>query len=339
MQRYVALGRRMSDLPLTVEAHPEFRDGLRAMLMATIEREGIGVTAQPDETSLDDLAASEADRLEQRRARRRTRTFGAVVAGLAAGALALSGISAASGDALPGDPLYGFKRSTERAQLALTGSDVGRGQRDLDFAKTRLDEARSVRDADDFDRLLDDMDAETREGVQLLAGTAVDRSDSSQLNLIDDFVVDQRRNLSRLRDDLAASLQQRADVSLNLLDRVAVRSAALRPLLACGSTAVGAPDELGPVPRGRCNADQPTGSGATGPMVTDGSEPAQPAPDTSTAASRTPAPAGGPEPGTTTPTPEPNAPAPTSTPSPSIEGSGLQGNPIDIFGIVPSPAG
>src|SRR5687767_2081293 len=42
---FMSLTRRVSDLPLQVEAQPEFRDGLRAMLMATIEREGIGATA------------------------------------------------------------------------------------------------------------------------------------------------------------------------------------------------------------------------------------------------------------------------------------------------------
>ena len=35
----VAVSRRLTDLPIKVEAHPEFRDGLRAMLLATIERE------------------------------------------------------------------------------------------------------------------------------------------------------------------------------------------------------------------------------------------------------------------------------------------------------------
>ena len=61
--------------------------------------------------------------------------------GVAAGAIAVSGMSAASENAMPGDALYGVKRSTERAQLALASSDLTRGQLSLDFARTRLAEA------------------------------------------------------------------------------------------------------------------------------------------------------------------------------------------------------
>ena len=48
--------------------------------------------------------------------------------------MAVSGMSAASENAMPGDALYGVKRSTERAQLALASSEVNRGQLFLDFA-------------------------------------------------------------------------------------------------------------------------------------------------------------------------------------------------------------
>ncbi len=58
--------------------------------------------------------------------------------------MAVSGISAASENASPGDALYGVKRSTERAQLAMAGSDVTRGQLSLDFAQTRLTEAAAM---------------------------------------------------------------------------------------------------------------------------------------------------------------------------------------------------
>ena len=60
---------------------------------------------------------------------------------IAAGSLGAFGVSAASGDAMPGDTLYGVKRSAEQAQLALAGSDVSRGQLNLEFARKRLAEA------------------------------------------------------------------------------------------------------------------------------------------------------------------------------------------------------
>lgn len=71
--------------------------------------------------------------------------------GLAAGGLtvgvaasAFGGVAAASGDALPGDRLYGLKRGMEDLRLDLAGSDASRGRVLLDHASTRLHEARRL---------------------------------------------------------------------------------------------------------------------------------------------------------------------------------------------------
>lgn len=319
----VSLTRRISDLPVAVKSPPEFRDGLRAVLMATIEREGIGATAKSD-TSTDDSKRFEARVAaeERRRARQRTRAFGAMVAGLAAAALALSGVSVASGDALPGDALYGFKRQTERAQLALTGSDTSKGQLYLDFARTRLDEARAV--ADDspaFASILDDMDAETREGVGLLATTAIERRDAAALDVIDGFVTDQRRALTRL--DLSGKSRDRAAESAALVERVATRSAALRTLVPCGSGAVGDRDELGPTPRLRCEAGQ-QGGGSPGHSLSA----SQPGGQRSSAPASTPA-------STTSPRSTASVSGGTAQPSISptaVDGANLNGDLGDILG-------
>ncbi len=66
------------------------------------------------------------------------------MAALLTGTVAVSGVSAASGDALPGETLYDVKRSTERAQLALAGNDLGKAQLYLEFARTRIQEASEV---------------------------------------------------------------------------------------------------------------------------------------------------------------------------------------------------
>jgi hypothetical protein len=260
----VSVSRRLSDLPVKVEAHPEFRDGLRAMLLATIEREGIGATAVASEP--------EAESAKRRGARipvvggalrrpggsrppmaRRTKARGAIVIGLAAGTLALSGMSAASGDAIPGDPLYSVKRSTERAQLALAGSDISRGQLYLEFARTRLDEARAVKsDPTGFSRVLDDMDSETKQGVKLLTTTALEHKDAAALDAVDAFVSAQRGSAEQLRQDADGPSRARAATSLGLLDDIQKRSKALRLVLKCGSAATGTPDALGPSPKGSC---------------------------------------------------------------------------------------
>src|SRR3954465_6644158 len=41
----VEVTRRVTSIPVSAEPDPEFRVGLRAMLMASIERDGIGATA------------------------------------------------------------------------------------------------------------------------------------------------------------------------------------------------------------------------------------------------------------------------------------------------------
>jgi len=64
---------------------------------------------------------------------------------LAIGLLAGSvGVAYASGEALPGDSLYGVKRGLERAALALTATDAGDAQLLRRFADRRLGEAEEL---------------------------------------------------------------------------------------------------------------------------------------------------------------------------------------------------
>jgi len=179
---------------------------------------------------------------------RRIRARGAIVIGVAAGAMAVSGISAASESAHPGDALYGVKRSTERAQLAMAGSSLTRGQLSLNFARTRLAEAISLPDDDSgFGAVLKDMDADTVQGVKLLNASAVARKDATPLNTVDGFVATQRRAIEPALERLSAGNRDRALRSLNLLDDVAKRSANLRTGLACETvTPAGRADALGP---------------------------------------------------------------------------------------------
>jgi hypothetical protein len=273
---YVALGRRISDRKLTEQDRPDrdFRSSLRAMLVATAEREGIGVTAGKDQrrkivgpvylSAAAQVGASGTARPGKRRpvvGSRRTR--GAIIVGITAGALALSGMSMASGDAMPGDPLYGVKRSTESAQLALTGSDADRGQAYLGFARNRALEASTVHgDTARLETTLGDMDSETIQGTRLLTAVALNQHDSTALDLVDDFVTSQRPLVDRLLVGLSGPAQARAEQSLNLLDQVGRRAAALRGSLLCGLGGT-ASDTLGPKPPacpGASRAGQTPGS-------------------------------------------------------------------------------
>ena len=244
----VEVSRRLTAERPDVEPGAEFRTGLRAMLVATAEREGIGTPAK----TTTGVRGALLPAITGRRARAR----GAILVGVAAGAIALSGISAASENALPGDALYGMKRSTERAQLALASSDISRGQLFLDFARTRLDEAASVRgDQLGFSAVLDDMDADTRQGVRLLTSVAAQRSDPAALDAVDTFLAGQRRVVSGLLDRPDHADRDRTRRSLSLLDAAGKRADALREAIACGLPAPQASDMLGPAPA-TCPADR-----------------------------------------------------------------------------------
>jgi hypothetical protein len=211
----------------------DFRAGLRAQLIATAEREGIGATTTEPEPVF-----VKPDQ---------TRTRMAIIAGVATGTLAVSGISMASGDANPGDPLYQVKRSTERAQLALASSDLSRGQLYLEFARTRLSEAYAVRqDAPGFSNALADMDADTVDGVRLLTTSAVGQGGPTALDAVDRFVEDQKYLVSQLTALVGGASRQRADASMTLLDAISTRSHALRASLACGAGVTSVVDALGP---------------------------------------------------------------------------------------------
>lgn len=275
----VSLSHRLSATRPAGQVDPEFRVGLRAMLVATAERDGIGRTAVEAEPE------PPAEIPERRSAfARRFRTRGAIVLGVAAGAMAVSGISAASESAAPGDALYGVKRSTERAQLAIAGSDASRGQLSLDFARNRLREATAMSgNTDGFRDVLDDMDADTRKGVKLITTAAVSRKDVTQLITLDTFVKDQRTTFEPALQNLSTVNRERALTSLGLLEDVTQRTEQLRTGLDCEKLVPAGIDQLGPKLRA-CGAEEddkttpPTGNRNGG-----GNDKAKPNGQTSTA--------------------------------------------------------
>jgi uncharacterized protein DUF5667 len=249
----VSVGKGLSAARPGVSVDPEFRVGLRAMLVATAERDGIGRTAMADDHEA--TTASETTAASKSGSRfavfglggRRIRARGAIVIGVAAGAMAVSGISAASENAAPGDALYGVKRSAERAQLAMAGSDVTRGQLSLDFARTRLAEATALPGDDkEFGSVLNDMDNSTRKGVSLLTTSAVARKDTKPLTTVDNFAAGQQRTLEPVLSRLSDTNRTRALASISLLDSVQQRVDDLRGGLNCSSVSPIGTDMLGP---------------------------------------------------------------------------------------------
>jgi hypothetical protein len=250
-----------------VEPGAQFRTSFRANLVATAQRHPVAPAQRRPATGRIYADASPGSVASRARtgtvanpapvaggngpARRRLpgtrRTRAAILVGVAAGTLALSGISMASGDAMPGDPLYAMKRSTESAQLVLAGSDIDRGQAYLSFARTRAREAAVTRaDPGKLIPVLTDLDEQTTSGVRLLTAAALSHRDAGLLDAIDAFVADQRPVLADLIGTVSLRDRPRAQQSLDLLAQIARRSAALRAAISCAP--VGRSDPLGPLP-------------------------------------------------------------------------------------------
>jgi hypothetical protein len=228
----VAAAQMVRELPIHAEARPIFKRDLRAMLIAAAERDGIGVTS---------VTAERDNRVNRPRAR------SAIAIGIAAGTLALSGVSVASSEALPGDALYGMKRSTKRAQLALAGTDLIRGKIYLDFARMHLQEANAARhDEDGFVVAMTAMDVETQQGVKMLVGTALNHHDTSALDAIEGFLASQREAVAQMLRLGEFPAPEKVTESLALLNLVKDRVTAARSALVCGAKASGS-DALGPI--------------------------------------------------------------------------------------------
>lgn len=238
---------RSGDLAGATAADPDFRATLRRRLMAVAASQGIGTEATPQLARDCDTREVVVDPRPGRAARV------ALAATAIAAVVTLSGVSAASGDAMPGQALYDVKRSTERAQLALAGSDLNRGQLQLEFAATRLAEAAATDDPAARERGMDEMDAATLAGLRLLGTVAVERHSLTPLDAVDAFVGPHQRKVAELATNLTGRQRSRALASLNLLSRVEDRSAVLRQSLMCTNATSVRSDELGPVP-GHCTA-------------------------------------------------------------------------------------
>ncbi len=216
--------------------------------MATIEREGIGTSeaAKADQAARQAALAAKTQPVRQVTGPRSGRTRVAVITGVAVGALALSGVSLASTDSIPGDALYSVKRTSEQAQLVLAGSDANRGQLHLEFARSRLVEATQVDPAATAD-VLAAMDAEVVAGARMLFSTAVQRDDSSPIDAVDAFVKQQRTELTTLRLDMPYA-DDPLRRSLDLITDVETRANLLRAALLGGACTVTNLDRLGPSP-------------------------------------------------------------------------------------------
>ncbi len=324
--------RQREQFARAVDAHPgsepaeadEFADELA--VVALLRK--AAVTAGPDEDARARmrarvLGAAEPPptKLDRPVRERRTGARGRLAVALAAALcllFSLAGMSLLlSRDALPGDALYGVKRTAESASLGLTFDEQSKGHKRLEFAAARVAEIETLVDRyresgggplGGYLTALTDFDADAAAGSRVLAAFGAN-SDQRALEDLRDWATSQATRLTGLRVALPAAAADRAGTSLDLLARIAERASALHARADCVSVTSGQADQVGPVPAEDGCAPQPAVPGTTPADV-----PSSVPPSTTAAVPTTPAPAPG---VTSTPGGVPGTAAPSAPPAPT----------------------
>lgn len=221
----LALARRLAELP-GPELDPEVKTVQRAQLMAAMKAafaEGTenGTHRVPAQGRTEDGGGTHRAPLGYRPASRFAKrlTAGGLGVGVAASAL---GGAAAAGDSLPGESLYGVKRSMEDLRLDITGGEADRGRLHLDHAATRLQEARRLMERaragdldteslDEMRRALSAMRHDAAEGHRLLRAAYTHEGDIATMRSLSTFSTSNRASWSHLRSRLPVQLGEVRD--------------------------------------------------------------------------------------------------------------------------------
>lgn len=232
-------------------------------------------------------------------------------------------------DALPGDALYGVKRSAEAASMGLTFGDEPKALKHLEFAAARVREietlARRYPDPGDapvgayLTALTDfenDATAGSRQLIALTTGT-----DGRLLGALRDWSTQQAGRLGDVAPRLPAAARNREGATRALLDKITARAEALSARMGCLQITAGTYDDIGALPAtGTCEQAPltPTAGAPTpgAPVPTGGAVPV-PDPGSPSVAVPPATPTQGlppmPLPGATVSVPAPTAPADPST--------------------------
>jgi len=161
-----------------------------------------------------------------------------------------------SRDALPGDALYGVKRTAEAAEMGLTFGDEGKALKHLEFATARVSEietlARRYPDRDSapvggYLTALTDFDNDAAAGSRQLIAVAT-TSDGRQLDALTSWAKQQSSRLTAVSALLPAAARNRSGASMALLDKISTRAGALSERLDCYQITSGASDDVGALP-------------------------------------------------------------------------------------------
>jgi hypothetical protein len=296
---------------------PQFRIDLRQRLVAvaTVQHAGPAIAgagaAVPSR-----VAGRRTPRASDRAVPRGRRTLLAMAAGVAV-VTSVAGVSVAASRSLPGSPFYDVKRAAESVQLFTARGQLDKGHRHLEFAATRLSEARALSPTSShLPSTLDGMDSQTRDGSSDLIAAALSSHSVAPLTELRTFAHSQYAGLKSLIATSPPALRQREAQSANLLAGIDGEAAQLAVATTGSGPVLGPGSGLGGLLQGALPGGVGSGGAASG-----GTAPGQPGPGTVTVpggqGSASPAPVVTPSVGGV-PTPKPSLPIqlPTKLPLP-----------------------
>ena len=190
--------------------------------------------------------------------------------------------------ALPGDALYGVKRTAEEAALGLTFDAESKAGKHLEFATARVAEmtllaSRYPNPADapvgGYLTALTDFDTDAAAGSRALIALGTS-TDGSQLTTLHDWATDQHAQLTGLAPRLPGTARDRLADSDDLLVRIATRATELSARMRCYQITSGERDDIGArAATSQCepSAEQPTDGSVPPPAGVDEPDPAPPA--------------------------------------------------------------
>lgn len=276
----------VEDAPLRVDFRAELRSQLVSITPRLVgEGERDRVRSGDTEARLGDHSRRRF--LDSTFALARPFAIGAVAACVL---LALLGsLVAISGSAIPGDALYGVKRTAETVRLNLAGGDTGKAEQYLAMARTRADEAQQLLSrstamalgtgpsaagalnsvtAQRVTDVLADADSETRSASTLLTTEAVQKRTDAPLSVLATWAPGQAQRLTAVVDRLPAGpVKQRASASLALVEQAQARSMQLQSMIGAPCLSASTTDPLGAVACGPSATTGTRGSGGTAPTA------------------------------------------------------------------------
>jgi hypothetical protein len=173
---------------------------------------------------------------------------------------------------LPGDALYGVKRTAEAASLGLTFGDEPKALKHLEFAAARVSEietlARRYPNPSDapvggYLTALTDFDNDATAGSRQLIRLATS-TDGRLLDSLRDWSEQQATRLRNVADQLPEAARNREIASREMLDRITTRTVDLLGRMDCFQITSGSFDDIGALAAtGRCEKKPAPASSAT----------------------------------------------------------------------------